>query len=94
MIKSITRTVQVKTRRSYEMQRFLKSFPIIFFSQELAFPRHQLTFGNTSNQKVADGTWLNLLHWDISRAGLECFMKRYSQQQAELQLRGESKART
>ena len=60
VIKGIARTTQVKNRRSYEMQRFLKSFPSIFFSQELAFPRHQLTFGNTSNQKVADGTWLNL----------------------------------
>ena len=42
------------------MQRFLKVFQVFFFPQDLAFPRHQLTFGNTINQKVADGLWLNL----------------------------------
>ena len=83
--KSIARTAQLKKRRSFEVRRFLKSFPNIFFSQDLAFPRHQLTSGNTSNQKVAGGSWLNFnteisveQDWSASREDIHNNKLRYN----------------
>ena len=61
-----------------------------FFSQDYVLPIHQLTFRKTQAITGSlSGSWLNLQHWDISRAGLE-----YLSKQAENQLRGESETRT
>ena len=48
---------------------------------------------DTTSQRVPSDSWLNFLHWDISRALLEWFIKRWSQLQAKRQLQEESKAR-
>ena len=69
-------------------------FPGIFFSQDLVFPRHHLTFGKKQDYHwVASDSWHNLYYWVINRTAFERLMESLSLQQAELQMGRESTIR-
>ena len=75
--KSITRTAQLKKRRSFEVRRFLKVFQI-FFLTRLSFPKTPADLWKHKQSKGRRWFMAKFQHWDISRAELECFTRRYS----------------